>query len=280
MLQAQQQRCQPARRGPERATPPATASALGLAGTIVHNIEADLHTIARTATDQDIHDRIFGAILARRLHPGARLGEEELARLFGVSRTKVRQALAKLAQDGVVQVRRNHGASVAAPTRAQARQVMEFRGLVEPTLVSALARNCPPGAVDVLRQHVAAEQDARAMRDDGRLVRLTGEFHLRLADLHGNALMARTLREAEALTCLSILSYGRPAAAACLPDEHGRILAAIEAGDGDEAARLMRHHLQHVEAEMDLDEPPGVALAGAPTFKLAAALDVFARSAA
>lgn len=243
---------------------------------IVHHIVAALHTTAQTATDQDIHDRIFSAILARRLHPGARLGEEELARLFGVSRTKVRHALAKLVQDGVVQVRRNHGASVAAPTRAEARQVMEFRGMVEPALAAALARACPPGAANALRRHVAEEQAARAARDDGRLVRLTGEFHLRLADLHGNALLARTLREAEALTCLSILSYGRPNAAACLPDEHGRILAAIVAGDADQAAKLMRHHLHHVAAEMDLAKPTG----GAGPTDLAAALDVCDRSAA
>jgi DNA-binding GntR family transcriptional regulator len=58
----------------------------------------------------------------------------------------------------------------------------------------------------------------------------------------------------EALTCLSILSYGRPNTAACLPDEHERILSAIESGEAVSAADLMRHHLEHVESEMDLFE--------------------------
>lgn len=241
---------------------------------IVHNMRTVLYATAAKPTDQDIQDRIFEAILARRLRPGAPLREEELAQVFGVSRTKVRPAIAKLAQAGLVQVRRNHGATVAAPTRQEARHVLELRGMIEPPVAAALARACPAGAIKELRRHVARERAARRAGDDAALVRLTGEFHLRLADLHGNALLARSLREMEALTCLSILSYGRPNAAACLPDEHGRIVGAIEAGDGDAAGALMRHHLEHVAAEMDLAEPAGAC--GMPS--LADALDV--RSAA
>lgn len=214
-------------------------------------------------TDHDIHGRIFGAVLSRRLQPGMRLVEEELARLFGVSRTKVRHALAMLAQDGVVEVRRNHGASVTAPTRAQAREVLELRRMIEPPLAEALARAPAKDGVTALRAHLAAEQAARAAGDDAGLIRLTGEFHLALARLHGNALLTRTLREAEALLCLCILSYGRPGASACLPDEHGRILDAIEAGAVEAAGNLMRHHLHHVEAELDLAEPQAASVPGA-----------------
>ena len=220
-------------------------------------------------TDQDIYARIFDAILARRLQPGAHLGEEALAGLFGVSRTKVRNAIAKLAQDGVVEVRRNHGATIAAPSRDEARQVIEFRTMVEPPMAAALAAARPD--LRTLRAHVDAEHAARAARDDVALIRLTGQFHLRLATLHGNALLVRAMREAEALLCLSILSYGRPNAAACLPDEHERILDAIETGDAAGAATLMRHHLGHVAAEMDLDgvdAAPAATLANALAFSL------------
>lgn len=236
-----------------------------------------MHATAAKPSDQDIHDRVLAAILGRRLHPGARLVEDDLARLFGVSRTKVRHALAKLAQEGVVQVRRNFGATVAAPSRTEARHVFEFRRMVEPALAARLAQDRlardhlahdrPAADLADLRAHVAAEQEARARNDHAALIRLTGEFHLHLAGLHGNALLVRTLREAEAMTCLCILSYGRPHASACLPDEHARILDAVDAGDAEAAASLMLSHLHHVEAEMDLDEPaapPGLAQALRP----------------
>src|SRR5450631_384075 len=88
--------------GPERATSavvPFTLSAKAGDCYIVYNFEVNLYATDVKPTDLDIYDRIFKAILARRLLPGARLGEEELAGLFGVSRTKVRNAIIRLAQD-------------------------------------------------------------------------------------------------------------------------------------------------------------------------------------
>ena len=239
----------------------------------MHSDEAILYATDPKPTDQDIHDRIVDAILARRLQPGARLVEADLAALFGVSRTKVRHAIAKLAQDGIVQVRRNHGAAIAAPTRAEARQVIAFRAMVEPPMAAALAETRPHGAIPALRRHLAAEHAARRAGDEAGLIRLTGQFHVLLATIHGNALLTRALRDAEALLGLSIVSYGRPGAAACLPDEHDRIVAAIGAGDAPAASALMRAHLAHVEHGMDLADPP----APAPTPRaaiLGAALDL------
>src|SRR3978361_1406783 len=76
--------------------------------------------VLSTPTDQEIYDRIYGAILERRLQPGVHLRENDLANMFGVGRTKVRQALVKLVEVGVVQVERNRGASVAAPSKLEA----------------------------------------------------------------------------------------------------------------------------------------------------------------
>lgn len=208
------------------------------------------------ATDEDIYNEIFDAILAQKLQPGARLGEEDLARLFGVSRTKVRHALAKLTQDWVVQSRRNHGATVAAPTRAESRQVIALRLMIEPAMVRDLAGSVTEVGVLALRRHVASEHEARQAGDTAALIRLTGAFHLLLAELHGNPLVVRILREAEALLCLSILSYGRPGGSSCLPDEHANLIEALAAGQGETASALMTHHLHHVADGMDLGDRP------------------------
>jgi DNA-binding GntR family transcriptional regulator len=209
-------------------------------------------------TEQDIYERIFGAILERRLQPGARLGEDRLGRMFGVSRTKVRLALAKLAQDGVVEMRRNRGASIAAPTRTLARQVFELRYILEPAIAGQLAERHEPKELAILRRHAAKEAAARSTGDDAALIRLTGEFHLIIADLVANPLVVRLLKGMEALTCLAILSYARTDSSACLPHEHTEILAAIAARDADRSRRLMLHHLEHVAAGLLLEElrPP------------------------
>lgn len=208
--------------------------------------------IPRGAGAAAIYERIVAAVSEHRLHPGTKLVEERIAAIFAVSRTIVRQALTRLAQDGIVIVRPNRGACVAAPSRREALHVFEARRLIEPPLAARLAREAAPRAIARLRRHVEKEHAARARSDRRALIRLTGEFHLLLATLAGNDVLQRMLRELEAMTCLVILLYDRPGATACLPNEHDTIIDAIEAGDARRAARAMREHLVHVEAGLDL----------------------------
>lgn len=210
---------------------------------------------SRGTSEAPIRARILQAIFERRLPPGEKLTEERLAGLFGVSRTVVRQALARLAQDGIVEQRPHRGAYVTAPTRADARHVLSARAVVEPEVARSVACTCSPAGLARLRHHLATEDAARAAGDAGTLVRLTGQFHVTMAEEAGNPVFVRLLTELQALSSLSILLYARGDHSACPPTEHAEIVAAIEAGDGDRAARLMREHIAHVAAELDLREP-------------------------
>ena len=83
-----------------------------------------------TATER-VYEGLYTDILERRLAPGTRLREEELAARFEVSRTVVRQALQRLAQEQVIALHHNRGAQVPAPTRDDARHVFDARRVVE-----------------------------------------------------------------------------------------------------------------------------------------------------
>ncbi|MFN2331682.1 MAG: GntR family transcriptional regulator, partial [Halomonas sp.] len=69
---------------------------------------------------EQIAERITDAVMEHRLPPGIKLVEEKLASAFGVSRTKIRQALTLLAQEGLVTLHPNRGAFVKRPTAAEA----------------------------------------------------------------------------------------------------------------------------------------------------------------
>lgn len=200
----------------------------------------------------EIHDRILAAILEHRVLPGTQLVEEKLAAIFGVSRTKVRQAIARLAHDGIVTVHRNRGAFVSSPSVAEAREVFEARRLIEPWLARRLAAAATPEQVRRLRQHVALESKARAANDQRAIIRLSGEFHQHIAEMVGNALIARTMRELESLTCLVIILYDSPQVPSCPYREHSHLIDAVQKHDAEGAARLMLEHLNHVEAALDL----------------------------
>lgn len=204
-------------------------------------------------TEVEIRKRILQAIFEQRLPPGEKITEEQLATTFDVSRTVVRQAMARLSQDGILVKSPNIGSTIAAPTRKEARDILAVRRMVEPDIVRILAN--APSRQDLiarLDQHLALEDEARRTRSRGTQVRLSGEFHLLLAEMAGNRILVRLMNQLQALTCLAILLYaGRDEA--CPPDEHSRIARAIADGDYAAAEREMLSHLHHVEQDMNLE---------------------------
>src|SRR5688572_22953759 len=90
------------------------------------------------ATASEISDRIIEAVMAQKLAPGARLGEQPLAMLFDCSRTIVREALTRLAARGIVTVSARRGWYVIEPSQEEAREAFEARRVIETGLIRSL----------------------------------------------------------------------------------------------------------------------------------------------
>lgn len=211
----------------------------------------------RPLSDDEIVERLHAAILEHRLPPGTKLGEDRLAETFGVSRTRIRQVLLRLAGEKVVRQFANRGAFVAEPTVQEARDVFDARASIEPMLAERVAVRGAAADAARLREHVAKEQAARQSGDLRAQIKLSGEFHGLVADMAGNAVLAAMLRELVARSSLIIAVYGTPAASDCAADEHHRLVEAVRRRDGSLAARVMRDHLAHVGRTLDLAVRPG-----------------------
>jgi len=199
-----------------------------------------------------IYERILNAVMEHRLPPGTKLIEEKLGAAFSVSRTKIRQVLGRLAHDGVVTVYPNRGTFIASPTVDEARHVLDARRLIEPAMIAQLAATASKEQLRRLREHVSLESRARAANERRTIIRLSGEFHMLVAEMAGNPFLAKPLRELATLTCLIIALYDKPSVPHCLDDEHVTILEALAAEDGKRVAALMVEHLNHVENGLDL----------------------------
>ncbi|MEJ8812883.1 GntR family transcriptional regulator [Variovorax ureilyticus] len=200
-----------------------------------------------------IAEKISTAILEHRLAPGTKLGEDRLATIFGTNRAKIREVLARLAHEQIVELVPQRGAHVAKPTIEQARDVFEARRLIEPGVLRRLIGTIDDFKMQRLRRHLELEADARQRGDARAVVRLSGEFHLLLAELAGNSALARTMRELSTLTCLIISLYDAPTATSCRADEHEEIVEAIKRKDARKAEALMLHHLEHIQESLKLD---------------------------
>jgi DNA-binding GntR family transcriptional regulator len=207
----------------------------------------------REASQDEIYERIYVAILEHRLHPGTKLVEERLGEIFGVGRARIREVLARLAHEQIVELFPQRGAYVAKPTIEQARDVFEARRLIEPAVLRRLVDTLTPEKLAQLRRHQGLEIDARHRDDKRAVIRLSGEFHSLAAELAGNTALARSMRELSVLTCLMIVLYDAPTATSCRADEHSQIIDAIAKRDVARAGRLMLEHLHHIESSMKLE---------------------------
>jgi DNA-binding GntR family transcriptional regulator len=207
-------------------------------------------------TNQEIYERIYAAISERKLLPGTKLSEERLAQAFHASRTRIREVLMRLSQELIVELHLNRGAFVASPTQQDMHDVFAVRRALERAIAVQLSEQFAGRPIAALRGHLASEAKARAASDRAALARLTGEFHVLLAETTANRLFGDNLRRLVALTGLVIAQYDADASSACPEHEHADIVAAIEAGDARRAERLMLTHLTHVEQGI---QPPSSA---------------------
>jgi len=206
-------------------------------------------TPAVDATIEDrsllIRESLRNAIIDRRLAPGTKLSEAEVGALFDVSRTVARAALQILAFEGLVKTERNRGAFVSTPSPEEARQIFASRRLIEPGIIAAAVERITPADIVRFQHHLAEE--AQYMN----------------AALSGNVILQRFMDELVARSSLVVALYGRSGISSCGHNEHLAILELVAKGDAKGASDLMLHHLDHIEADLDLQPKQGVSLRNA-----------------
>ena len=209
---------------------------------------------ASTTQDQYIYTEILDAILERRLDPGVKLKEDELADIFSVSRTIVRRALLRLSHDRIVDIQPNRGATIVKPDVQTAREIISARRLIESELVRQATALATPEAITNLKKCVEDERDHVRRQHVGSGLRLSGDFHIQLAELSGNRTLAGYLKELVPQTSLIIATYQTPHHTLCAHQEHFDIIDVVASGDIEAAQEAMDSHLQHIEDKLDLVE--------------------------
>ncbi len=205
-------------------------------------------------SDERVHRDLYAAIINHRISPGTPLQEAALAKAFGVSRTVIRKALQRLSHERLVELIPNKGASVAKPTADEARQVFETRRAVERILVERVIHTASDAAVAGLINTAKSEQLAYERGSKQLRLKLSGDFHRQLAQMGGNPVLTDFLTELVSRTSLIIALYESPGAVPCSHGEHLEIANAIKRRDAAKAVQYMDHHLQHIEAQIELTD--------------------------
>lgn len=210
-----------------------------------------------------LFDELRQDIIEGRLPAGARLGELELARRHGVARSTVREAVGGLVNRGLATWRHNAGARVCTPTAKELRDLYELRECLEGMACRLAARHMSDDDIDSVRALLAEHEKAASLREGTAYIQ--GEhdldFHCRLADGSGNAMVARelsgTLYDKLRIYRRQFGMIGPRALPAW--HEHQQIVDAIADRDEEMAEMLMRRHirasLRNIEEQMNTRAP-------------------------
>jgi DNA-binding GntR family transcriptional regulator len=212
----------------------------------------------RTQLVEQVYDRLLQAICSRRLAPGARLAQEQLAATLGVSRQPVSHALQLLKQEGLVRDAGRRGLVVAPIEADYVQALYEVRAALDAVAAARAARRI--GAAGRDGQHAGRLAEARAILERGRAAVTAGDkpamgdadlaLHGVINALSGNPVIVEIARQHWRHIRRAIdVVLDDPALHARVWDEHAAIVAAIAAGDAARAERLARDHARRAGDE-------------------------------
>jgi DNA-binding GntR family transcriptional regulator len=202
---------------------------------------------ARRLLADRAYDAIKSSLQSGDFPPGTFLSERRLASRLGMSKTPLKSALVRLEQEGFLRISPQQGIVVREPSVQEVADLFDLREAIETFAVRRLAGHVLPADADHLR--VNLKEQARAVRegDAAEATRLDTEFHTMVCGFLGNRELSKSLAGMrEKLHALILTNLTRvPERMAVSYKEHAAIGAALLRGRGEEAADLVRKHLDY-----------------------------------
>lgn len=213
--------------------------------------------VTRYNTSADfVYSELRAKILSKQLSPGTRLPEVSIAHQLKVSRTPVRDALRRMAAEGLVTITLNRGARVAEPTAEEINGTYAVRQQLElMSVAEAAEKKLDKKISSRLAWIIANEQRASTRADTEELMDLENAFHKAIAEASKNLVLVEfieaMLLRANVYT-LFFSSFDERVNENI--SQHEEILNAILARDGELAVTLMKNHLRHSHSMLTIPE--------------------------
>jgi DNA-binding GntR family transcriptional regulator len=206
------------------------------------------------SNESEIYKAIKQAILQQKLRPNMQLVEDVIAESFGVSRTPVRNVFRRLAYEKMVTIIPHKGTFVSCPGVTDAKEVFEMRRVLEAAAIRQACKRLNDETLHRLQSLIDEEREAYAQGDMFGVLQISGDFHLKIAEMAGNSYYHRYLEELISLTYVIIAFYGHKQLMCCSSDEHAHLLNTIQQRDEHAAEQLIVAHLNQIEWSLDFND--------------------------
>ncbi|HEY3559883.1 MAG TPA: FCD domain-containing protein [Kribbella sp.] len=203
-----------------------------------------------------VYEAIRGWILSGELAPGMRVVESEIARVLGTSQTPAREAVRRLAHEGLVTYRPRLGNFVTEISQVEAREAREVRVLLESAAARRATGHAPPEELDLLRIEVQRMSEAAEHHDIGAFREADLRFHRQVLATSGNSMLLKVWRTLEpALWSLQVVSNAMYAGDwGLMARRHVDLIEVLAGTDPEDSARLFA---AHARGESSITRPAG-----------------------
>jgi len=195
------------------------------------------------------YETLKNAIIYGKLAEGELLPEAKLAAELGISRTPLRDALARLAMEGLIEHELGKPSKVSGFSKTLSLQFMEIRRLLEVYNIEKIITKIDDKFIRLLEENLVRQKQAIENNEYNKFIDQDREFHLLLASLNHNSELRKIIHRVNTGTnrAFIILSKTVPQSAKAAYEEHKAIVAALKARDVVESKNKMLLHMQNVE---------------------------------
>jgi DNA-binding GntR family transcriptional regulator len=205
---------------------------------------------AKPPDKEDIYEQMVDALVDQRMLPGTRLNELALCEVFKVPRRDMEKVLLRLSFNGLVTFIPNRGAFVTSCDAVEARAILSARKVMEAGIVEMVALRATGSDFKRLEQNIQKEDECRHAGRMREAVKHSGEFHILLAEITGNAILCDQIKQLVARTSLVVSLYENPNGLSCWHGDHATLLKHLRAHKARPAMTLMQRHLDHLEESL------------------------------
>jgi DNA-binding GntR family transcriptional regulator len=194
---------------------------------------------------EQAYQHIRDTLLSSGVYVGQKISHQKLGQKLGISNTPLREALFRLAAEGLLDYQNYKGFSIPAISLQEAEEIYESRELIEPYLTTKMARQMTTGELNYFAKIQDEYEDLISKPYHRHRLLIDKKFHMQIATLAGNATLTHTLNQLyDKLIFKSPIYEVSPARAQSAIREHTQIIRALKSRDGKRAARIMRNHIQ------------------------------------
>ncbi len=191
-----------------------------------------------------VYERLKAQIIKGRLAPGSKLGETQISRTLGVSRTPLREAFNRLQQDGLLEILPRRGAFVKKPSVEDILENLELREVLEGLAIRLLCRHPRPPAIAEMKSCFRGLTVNNVERALDTYAHGNVRFHNLIIDGSGNRKLIAVIRNLyDQMDMVRLHTISLPGRARKSLAEHLRIIDLIEKRRGDLAERALRAHI-------------------------------------